>query len=307
MSLAPSGEQFEISFASQRATVVEVGGGIREYRHGDRAVLDPYPLQSMCDGAHGAPLIPWPNRIAEGRYSFDGEEQQLALSEPARGNAIHGLLRWRPWRALERSPSRVVMGARLHPMTGYPFALDVRIAYELSELGLAVTTDAANVGESSCPYGCGQHPYLSPGLAGSIDECSLELPAATRLVNEEEHQVPVSREPVEGGAFDYRSPRALSEARLDDAFTDLDRDGEGIATARLRCPDGRCVELWVDGAYPFLQVFTGDALPAGRRRRGLAVEPMSCAANAFRSGDGLITLAPGETASCLWGVRLTEA
>jgi aldose 1-epimerase len=306
MSFAPSGEQFEISFASQRATVVEVGGGIREYLHGDREVLESYSVQAICDGAHGAPLIPWPNRIAEGRYSFEGSEQQLALSEPARGNAIHGLLRWRPWQALEHSPSRVVMGARLHPMTGYPFALDVRIAYELSELGLGVSTTATNVGESSCPYGCGQHPYLSPGpAAGTIDECSLELPAATRLVNEEEHQVPVSREPVEGGAFDYRRARVLRGAQLDDAFTELERDGEGIATARLRCPDGHCVELWVDGAYPFLEVFSGDTLAPERRRHALAVEPMSCAPNALRSGDGLLMLAPGETASGLWGVALS--
>jgi aldose 1-epimerase len=305
VSLAPSGQQFQISAGEQRATIVEVGGGIREYTQGERDVLEPYAQEAICDAAHGAPLIPWPNRLAEGRYSFDGREQQLALSEPARANAIHGLLRWRPWSGEQQSSARVVMRARLHPMTGYPFALELSIAYELDEGGLTVTTTASNVGESSCPYGAGQHPYLSPGRERTIDECELELPAAARLINEEEHQVPVARESVEGTAFDFRRPRTLAGARLDDAFTELERDREGLARARLRRPDGASVELWIDGAYRFLEVFSGDSLAQGRRRHGLAVEPMTCAPNAFRSGDGLIVLAPEETTSASWGARLS--
>ena len=66
----PSGQQFQIVHGDQRVTIVEVGGGIREYVAAERPVLDPYPLAEMCDGAHGAPLIPWPNRLADGRYSF---------------------------------------------------------------------------------------------------------------------------------------------------------------------------------------------------------------------------------------------
>ncbi len=304
MSFAPSGRQYEIGFGAQRATVVELGGGIREFSDGASAVLEPYAREAICDAGHGAPLIPWPNRLAQGRYSFEGSEQQLALSEPTRGNAIHGLLRWRSWEAEEHSDSRVVMRVRLLPMSGYPFALEVTIAYELDEEGLTVSTSARNIGERACPYGAGQHPYLSAGEGGLIDACSLELPADTRLVNEEEHQVPVSREPVEGTDYDYREARGLHSARLDDAFTDLRRDRENLATARLMRADGRRVELWVDGAYRFLEVFTGDTLAEGRRRHALAVEPMTCAPNAFRSGDGLLTIAPGEATTSTWGARL---
>src|SRR5436189_463564 len=116
----PSGVQFEIAYGEQRATIVEVGGGVRAYEVGGRSVLDPYPIEAMCDGAHGAPLIPWPNRLADGRYRFDGVDHQVALTEPEKRNAIHGLLRWRPWRAAERERSRVAMQATLHPMQGYP-------------------------------------------------------------------------------------------------------------------------------------------------------------------------------------------
>ncbi|MGH9302279.1 MAG: aldose 1-epimerase family protein, partial [Acidimicrobiales bacterium] len=72
MTTPPSGEQFEIRDGEQKATIVEVGGGIREYVVGERPVLDSYPLDVMCDGAHGSPLIPWPNRLADGAYRFDG-------------------------------------------------------------------------------------------------------------------------------------------------------------------------------------------------------------------------------------------
>jgi len=302
-SIPPSGEQFEIVHGGQRATIVEVGGGVRAYAVDGRPVLDPYPLHAICDGGHGAPLIPWPNRLADGRYRFGGVDYQVALSEPDKHNAIHGLLRWRPWRALAHEPDRVRMGTRLYPLSGYPFTLEVQIEYALSEGGLSVSTSATNLGERACPYGAGQHPYLSPGER-AIDECTLELAAATRIVTDEERQLPVGREAVAGTDFDFRSPRALAGRRIDCAFTDLSRDRSGLAFARLAAPDGATAELWVDDAYPVIEIFTGDTLGPDRRRRGLATEPMTCAPNAFQSGEGLVALEPGRSLIGRWGVRL---
>jgi aldose 1-epimerase len=252
-------------------------------------------------------LIPWPNRLADGRYSFDGDDYQLDLSEPAKRNAIHGLLRWRSWQALEREPSRVLMGTRLQPSPGYPFALDVSVVYELDEdAGLTVTTTAVNVGERACPYGTGQHPYLSPG-ASLLEECLLELPARTRILTDEQRQLPCGREPVAGTELDFRQGRLLGKTRIDSAFTDLDRDASGRAVAKLSCPDGSCLELALDEAYPFIEVFTADTLAPSRSRRGLAVEPMTCPPNAFQSGEGLVRLEPGQASTSRWEVRLVRA
>jgi aldose 1-epimerase len=303
MRIAPSGEQFEITCGEQRATIVEVGGGIREYAVAGRDVLDPYPLQEICDGAHGAPLIPWPNRLADGRYRFEGVDYQVALTEPAKHNAIHGFLRWRAWRTVERAPDRVVMGTRLYPLDGYPFALDVYVAYELSEAGLTVSTTAVNIGEQTCPYAAGQHPYLSPG-GGLIDDCELEIPAGTRIVTDAERQLPTGKEPVQGTPFDFRVARRLGEERLDFAFTDLTRGEDGRAVTRLAAPDGRCAELWVDEHYPIVELYTGDTLAPARRRGGLGVEPMTCAPNAFQSGEGLTRLEPEQSLTTSWGARL---
>lgn len=302
MSFAPSGEQHDLLLGEQRATIVEVGGGVRAYSVAGVEVLQPYARAAMCDAAHGAPLVPWPNRIAGGRYEFAGETHQLPLSEPSRGNAIHGLLRWSPWTARERERQRVVMGARVHPQAGYPFALEVEVEYELAAEGLRASVRARNFGEQRLPYGFGQHPYLSPGPA-RIDECVLELPARTRLLSDE-RQIPVAREAVEGGAFDLRTPRLLGAQEIDCAFCDLARGADGRARARLQRPDGCVVELWVDEAFPFLQLYTADGLAQERRRRGLALEPMTCAPDAFNSDDGLLVLAPGESQSASWGVGL---
>lgn len=303
MTHAPSGEQFEIAFGKQRATIVEVGAGIREYLDGEREVLQSYALEDICDGAHGAPLIPWPNRLADGRYRFEDVDHQLALSEPVKQNAIHGLLRWRPWRMSEREPHRVVMSTRLYPQPGYPFALDVSIAYELSERGLVVATTAANIGKRACPYGAGQHPYISPG-DGLIDDCLLELPARTRVLTDDERQLPSGKESVQGRDFDFSRPRQLGRLKLDSAFTDLMRDADGHAVTRLTCKDGTRIELWVDEHHKFIELYSGDTLAPSRRRRGLGVEPMTCAPNAFQSGDGLVRLEPGESLTARWGVCL---
>ncbi|HEY8451027.1 MAG: aldose 1-epimerase family protein [Micromonosporaceae bacterium] len=303
MGVAPSGEQFPLVAGDHRATVVEVGGGIREYTVDGRDVLDPYPVTAVCDGAHGAPLIPWPNRLGDGRYTFDGVEHQLALTEPEKHNAIHGLTRWRSWRAVEREPDRVVMACRLHPQPGYPFSLDLRVEYTLGEDGLVVRTTATNVGDTPCPYGCGQHPYLSPG-DGLIDDCVLQVRAGTWIDTANERQLPTGRHPTRGSPLDFSDGRRLGDQRLDFPFTDLSRDPDGRAWVRLTGADGASAELWVDEAYPIVELYTGDTLAPQRRRRGLGTEPMSCPPDAFRSGEGVIRLAPGESTTASWGARL---
>lgn len=303
MTYAPSGAQFEIGFHDQHAIIVEVGGGIRAYDVNGRSVLQPYAVDRRCDGAHGAPLVPWPNRLGDGRYRFDGRDHQVALTEPDKHNAIHGFLRWRSWHALDHQEDRVVMGTTLFPMTGYPFALEVRVAYGLDEAGLTVTTTATNIGDTPAPYGCGQHPYLSPAV-GLVDDCTVHLRADTRVVTDPERQLPIGTEDVGGTPFDFRGAKRLGHLAVDDAFTDLHRDEHGRAWVRLRSGDGSAVEMWVDESYRYVEIYTGDTLAPSRRRRGMGAEPMTCPPNAFASGTDVIRLESGATSTAAWGVAL---
>ena len=283
--------------------VVEVGGALRTYRIGEREVLDGYGPDELCTAARGQSLIPWPNRLEDGVYTFDGQEHQLALSEPAQHNALHGLVRWSNWSVAEREDDRVVMVHRLHPQIGYPFALDLSIAYSLSAAGLRVTTTATNVGPGSCPYGAGAHPYLTVGTE-RLDEATLTIPAKTWLPADA-RGIPVGEQPVDGTPCDFRAARTIAATQLDTGYTDLLRDEDGLARVRLSAGgDGPAVALWLDESHPYLMVFTGDSVPEPeRRRRGLGVEPMTCAPNALRSGAGLQILEPGSSFTGSWGIE----
>ena len=301
--ILPSGEQYELRHGDQRAVVTEVGGTLRRYQVAGRDFLDGFAAAAMPTGGRGQVLLPWPNRIAGGSYTFAGLSHQLPIGEPRHGNASHGLTRWQPWRLLARAPDRVALGLTIHPQSGYPFALALELAYALADAGLTVRTTARNVGTTPLPYGAGHHPYFTVGTP-TIDAALLQLPAASRLTTDE-RLIPTGRTAVDGTPFDFRAPRPIGELVLDACFADLLPDPDGATRIVLAHPGGAPkLTLTLDAAYRFAQVYSGDNLPdPAARRRGLAIEPMTCPANAFNSGDGLLILRPGESHSASWSVR----
>jgi aldose 1-epimerase len=298
----PSGEQFEIAFAEQRAVAVEVGGGLRTYSVDDEEIIDGYGVDEMATGGRGQTLIPWPNRLQDGSYELEGRGYQLPLNEPEHSNAIHGLVRWVAWHARQREPHRAVLGHVLHPQPGYPFSLDLEIEYELSASGLTVRTTARNVGTATCPYGSGAHPYVTLGTE-TVDDVLLQVPARTAL-RSDDRGIPVGTDTVDGTELDFRSARRIGQTKLDHGYTDLERDDSGIARVNVATDNGSGATLWVDESYPYVMVFTGDIPDV--ERRGLAVEPMTCPPNAFRSGEGLVVLEAGDSHTATWGLSPTR-
>lgn len=290
-----SGEQFEIQGGGYRAVVTEGGGALRLLEHDGRPLLDGFGEDEMASAGRGQLLVPWPNRIRDGAYSFGGRDLQLALTEPALGNASHGLVRWVAWSLEEHTSRSVALTYRLMAQSGYPWSLDLRVVYDLSADGLTVTQSATNLADSAAPYASGAHPYLAVG-PGPVDGWELTLPASTRSLVDD-RLLPVGREDVTGTSHDFRIARPIKDLALNDAFTDLDRDAEGTATAVLTDPaSGHGVALWVDDAHPWLQVYTG-------KRGSLAVEPMTAQADAFRSGEDVVALEPGDDFTATWGIR----
>jgi aldose 1-epimerase len=250
-------------------------------------------------------LIPWPNRLQDGSYEFEGRRHQLPLNEPERYNAIHGLVRWNAWTIAEHEPHRAVMKHVLYPQPGYPFLLTVSIEYALTDGGLQVQTTATNLGSDPCPYGSGAHPYLKLGTA-TIDRLVLHVPGRT-VLRSDNRGLPIGSDAVEGTEYDFRQPRRIGPMMLDHAFTDLERNQDGLARVKLRDPDdGTQVSLWVDQSYPYLMLFSGDPLP-NVNRRSLAIEPMTCPPNAFRTGDAVIRLEPGSSFTSTWGIARDSA
>jgi aldose 1-epimerase len=303
--VAPSGDQYDIEAGGYRAVVTECGAGLRLLEHEGRPLVLGFAEDETAASGRGQLLAPWPNRIRGGAYRFGDRDLQLPLTEPSHGNASHGLVRWVAWVVEEQTPHSVSQVYRLMSQPGYPWTLDLHVVHDLSAEGLTVTVTATNLADSPAPYAVGSHPYLLGG-PGPLDRWELTLPASTRLVTDDQ-LVPVGRADVRDTELDFRMARPLRGAGLDTAFTDLERDADGRVEVLLRDPAAdRGVALWMDERHGFVQVFTGDALPA-RARESLAVEPMTAAPDAFRSGDGLAVLAPagedGDELSVSWGIR----
>ena len=300
----PTGEQVRIRHGDHEAIAVAVAAGLRTVRLGGRDVLDGFGEHERPSGGRGQTLVPWPNRVAGGRYQLDGATQQLALTEPSAGNAIHGLARWVAWDVEDRLASSVTFRTLVVPQPGWPTSLECRVTYALDDDGLTVTTSARNVGTADCLYGTGSHPYLTAGTA-LVDDATVQVPAST-WYETDERGIPTAQHPVEGSAHDLRTPTRIGDQLLDTCFGDLTVEDDGCWRVRVTGPDGGGVVLWADAAHRWVQLFTGDTLDADHRRRGLAVEPMTCPPDAFNASDraaaGVVRLAPGQQHSGRWGL-----
>lgn len=296
--MALTGTQFTITAGDHEVTVVEVGGGLRRYVHRGTDVIAAYAEDELPPNGAGAVLVPWPNRLRGGRYVFAGAAYQVPVTELPAGNANHGLARWLRWTPVAVTSSSVTLALDIPPQTGYPFEVHVEVAYSLHpDHGLGVTMIARNTGTKAAPFGAGFHPYVSV-RGNPLDEVTLYVPAGKRLVTDEA-QVPVGVKDVAGTAYDLRQPRRLRAHRFDDAFADLSYvDGRGSADVHTRSGGAR---VWFDETFRYLQVFTTERLGGGAP--AVAIEPMTCPANAFNSGTGLIVLEPEGAWTGSWGIR----
>jgi aldose 1-epimerase len=300
--MSAGGEEYTIAHGDWTAVVTQVGGGLRRLSHRGRDLIVPYAQGQIRPLYRGALLVPWPNRVVDGRYTFDGIEHQLALTEPERGHALHGLVVWERFELREHAAGHVVLAHRLVPRTGYPFALEVVVGYRLDEDGLSTSVEARNVGDRRAPYGVGAHPYLVPG-AGRVDDWTLDLPAQRVLEVTADRLVPTEVVPVDGTALDFRESRPVGPIEIDHAFTDLRSGPDGLARVRVLSADGTGVVCrWDPQQLPWVQVHTADRPSPEPSRIGLAVEPMSCAPDAFGSRRGLVALAPGQSHTAEWTI-----
>jgi aldose 1-epimerase len=295
-----SGEQWSISAAGHEAVAVEVGGGLRTYTADGVPLLDGYDADEMCPGYAGMVLAPWPNRIRDGRYTFQSTTHRLPINEPDRHNALHGLVSWSRWRVTKSTPDEVTLEFDLPPQPGYPWALSLATTYRMGAEGLHAEHTATNVDSSPCPFGFSVHPYLLPGVP--VSEAALHMPARVRLLLDG-RLLPIGAAKVAGTEFDFTQPRAIGGLELDVAFGDVIREPDQPSEVTLSTSDGRGVAIWADAGFGWWQVYTGDTMPGDRKRRSVAVEPMTCPPDAFRSGRDLITLEPGQTWRGSWGVR----
>jgi len=307
-----SGIQHTLRSGPYEAVVASVGASLRSLRHDGRDLVVPFGADELRPGYRGTTLAPWPNRVVDGRHRFGGEELQLALTEPERGHALHGLSPWLDFHAVDGGADHVTLAATIEPQTGYPWRVEVTTTFRVGPDGLTQTVVGRNESASAAPWGTGPHPYLVAGDT-PLDAWTLELPADDVLLVTEDRLIPTHVRPVDADdpqRFDFRSPRVLGEVEIDHAYTGLRRDAQGLAVVRLTDAAGAGVQMRWDAACPWVQIHTAD-LPGGPaqpgHRAGLAVEPMTCAPDAFNAESydhdaGLIVLEPGAESSASWSI-----
>ncbi len=304
--LTPIGDVIELRTARSTASVATLAAALTGLTVDGHDLAERTPPTRLPSHGHGIVLAPWPNRVRDARWVHEGRELQLDVTDPTRGNAIHGLLRNTAYRVLARDEASVELGAVIHPQHGWPFLLETSVRYELLEDGLRVTHRARNTGAARAPWAVGAHPYLRIGET-PVEELALEV-RASRMLELDDRLVPVGSADVTGTPADLRTPQLLGGLDLNTGYEGL----AGGDAAVLTAPDGSRLVLWQDEAFAWLQVFTPRDFPHvaadGSETPGLAVaiEPMSAAPDALNSGVGLAWLEPGESWEASWGVRYEE-
>lgn len=308
-----SGIQHSIRAGDYQAVIAGVGASLRSLTFEGRDLVVPFEADEVRPAFRGVTLAPWPNRVVDGRYTFEGVEHELALTEPERGHSLHGLASWLQYEVIDRKASEVTLAATIEAQVGYPWRVTVETTYSLGADGLTQTVTATNESGEALPWGTGPHPYLVAGPA-PLDEWTFELPAGQVLAVTPDRLVPTTLQAVDAETperFDFRIARPIGSAAIDHAFTDLARGDDGQTTVRVTDAAGRGVAMVWDAACPWVQVHTADHEdgPASPTHRiGLAVEPMTCAPDAFNADAypfdaGLIVIAPGETSTAQWRIE----
>lgn len=265
---------------------VEIAVGIDEHR----------PVPFSC----GAVLIPWPNRVRNGRWVHDGRTHQLDINDPCHESALHGLLRDTAHQVFARSASSITLGAPVIPQRGYPFHLQTEVAYRLVADGLTATHTVRNLGSDCAPVAIGAHPFLT---IGDVPTEALTLTVdGSYHIDVDDRLIPSGCTAVAGTQWDLRRGRVIADLDLDDAWS-VPTPAGGRSVHTLRSPDGRTVSLWADEGFGFVHVFITREFPrADTFATAVALEPMTAPADAFNNGLGLRWLAPDETLSATWGV-----
>ncbi|MDD7961482.1 aldose 1-epimerase family protein [Microbacterium thalli] len=308
--MAASGTSYVLRAGEAEAIIASVGASLRSYRVDGRDLVVPYGEDEVRPGYRGATLAPWPNRVVDGEYEVAGTRYKLALTEPQRHHALHGLVAWLDFDAVVVAADHVTLAATVVAQTAYPWTMRVETTYRLGADGLTQTVRATNESADAAPFGTGPHPYLVAG-ASPLDEWTLELPADRVLEVTPDRLAPIALADVAGSErFDFREPRTLGAVEIDHAFTDVSRSASGEATVRVTDPAGTGVAISWGEACAWVQVHTAD-LPGGPaqpgHRAGLAVEPMTCAPDAFNASRydydaGLIFIQPGASSEASWRI-----
>lgn len=290
---------------------VPLGDGVWDLADGHRDAAEILARS----GSRFAIMVPFAGRIADARYRFDGQLQDLqpGVVGPDRASR-HGFVRDVDFEVarLEADEARaqaVLTTAAIRPQPGYPHAIDLSLSFTLDGGGLTLEASMRNVGDTAAPCFFGWHPYFRVAV-GEVDDWQLQIPAQTLIrtgadliaLAGAEAYVPLDDAP----ALDFRQPRRIGDSILDQGYTDLEADAAGRIRTHLRDPaSGFAIAVWQERGV--MHAFTADTVSRDARR-AVALEPMECMADAFNRPEcaEAIRLEPGAVRQFRCGVEINS-
>jgi len=303
-----SGEQFvlnlETPYGLLHAAIAARGASLREFRIGEIELVEPYAADSEAPHCAGVVMSPWVNRLDHGRWVYNGDVLQNAINLPEQDNANHGLLLDYFYYAVDRTDYSVTLEAIIEPSEGYPFRVKTQVTYSLHVDGLEVTHRAENLSVQPAPYATGAHPYFKFSEVDTA-ELTIKLAAATKTVVDD-RQIPIGEEPAANSDYNLAEVVRAGNQLIDNDFTDLARDENGLAHTLILTSDARGLDIWQDRNFGHVVLFTPSFFETidGGFTHAIAVEPSSAAPNAFNSGKNLLWLEPGAKFEGRWGARV---
>lgn len=266
------------------------GADITRLVLGGKEVIKP----TGADEAENPWLFPFPNRLREGKYAFEGKQYQFPLNDFGRPNALHGYVRERAFKLEGEGKNDYSAWVELSysddgALVSYPFPFRLSLRYELAKDRLDLTVSIENQGDTNMPAGLGWHPYFY--LPDGLDKASLSLPRGQEILVDE-NLVPTGKKRPSTCFDGYTS---LNDVELDTCFEPVKENETKIL---LKSPAYELL-LWQDKHFGYLQAYTPDD------RKSIALEPMTCSIDAFNTGEGLKFLASGEIWTVKCGVRIT--
>jgi aldose 1-epimerase len=288
----------------------------------DLLYSDPQQFATGHPTRAGIPILfPFPNRIRDGRFRWDGGEYQLPVNDPAGKNAIHGFACRRPWRVTEQGADdrAAWVTAEFQGSVDAADARDlwpadyrIRVTYRLAARSLRVEALVENPDTRPLPFGLGYHPYVRIPFAAAGDGADYRVSVPAASFWELDQTLPTGRRrPVaERPGCDLTTPRRFETLQLDDVLTDLPAAPSGAAgvlwpRGSVTTPGGPEVALQTSAVFSEVVVFTPP------HRQAVAVEPYTCVTDAINLEQqgvdaGLLVLQPGQSWSGVVELAIRE-
>ena len=260
-----------------------LGGSIQELIIDDINIIkgisfDDSGISDYLVKYQSAVLFPFPNRLEDGQYTFEGTLYRFPLNHTETKNAIHGFINDKPFEVIRITNNSLKLEFNSDGDEAFPFNYSFGINFVFSKRHLQVQFSIDNRGDHAFPFGLGWHPYFQ---LNSFEGNTLEF-SGDKIYTTTERLIPNSSEEHENSIIE------IEKASLDTAYRLIRPE------IRLRTPLYELQMQTPEDCY--LQIYT----PADKQ--SIAIEPMTCIANAFNNGIGLKILQPKE--KYIWDLDL---